>query len=105
MLILKPVLLRDGESVWNLENRFTGWTDVDLSDQEIREAHRAGQLLKAEGYFFDLAFASVLKRAIRTSWIVLDGTDLMWIRQYARYQCIRLQAPYVGHRHNKSGGP
>jgi len=73
------VLLRHGQSMWNLENRFTGWTDVDLSDQGIMEAHAAGQLLKAEGYSFDVAFTSVLKRAIRTLWIVLDEMDLMWI--------------------------
>lgn len=77
--MLKLVMLRHGQSVWNLENRFTGWTDVDLSDQGIREARAAGQLLKAEGYSFDLAFTSVLKRAIRTLWIVLDEMDLMWI--------------------------
>ncbi len=77
--MLTIVLLRHGQSVWNLENRFTGWTDVDLSDQGIREARAAGQLLNAEGYSFDLAFTSVLKRAIRTLWIVLDEMDLMWI--------------------------
>jgi 2,3-bisphosphoglycerate-dependent phosphoglycerate mutase len=77
--MLTIVLLRHGQSVWNLENRFTGWTDVDLSDQGIREAHAAGQLLNVEGYSFDLAFTSVLKRAIRTLWIVLDEMDLMWI--------------------------
>jgi len=65
--MLKLVMLRHGQSVWNLENRFTGWTDVDLSDQGIREARAAGQLLKAEGYAFDVAFTSVLKRAIRTN--------------------------------------
>lgn len=75
----KIVLLRHGESIWNLENRFTGWTDVDLSDKGIHEAHQAGRLLKAEGYQFDVAFTSVLKRAIRTLWIVLDEMDLMWI--------------------------
>ncbi len=75
----KIVLLRHGESIWNLENRFTGWTDVDLSDKGIQEAHQAGRLLKAEGYLFDVAFTSVLKRAIRTLWIVLDEMDLMWI--------------------------
>jgi 2,3-bisphosphoglycerate-dependent phosphoglycerate mutase len=62
----KVVLLRHGESTWNLENRFTGWTDVDLSERGTAEAHRAGLLLKAEGYVFDVAFTSVLKRAIRT---------------------------------------
>lgn len=75
----KVVLLRHGESTWNLENRFTGWTDVDLSLRGIAEAHRAGLLLKADGYVFDEAFTSVLKRAIRTLWIALDEMDLMWI--------------------------
>jgi 2,3-bisphosphoglycerate-dependent phosphoglycerate mutase len=75
----KLVLLRHGESTWNKENKFTGWTDVDLSDKGIREAHEAGKLLKAEGYRFDMAFTSVLKRAIRTLWIVLDEMDMMWI--------------------------
>jgi 2,3-bisphosphoglycerate-dependent phosphoglycerate mutase len=73
------VLLRHGESLWNKENRFTGWTDVDLSEHGIAEARQAGQLLKAKGYHFDIAFTSVLKRAIRTLWIVLDEMDLMWI--------------------------
>jgi 2,3-bisphosphoglycerate-dependent phosphoglycerate mutase len=75
----KVVLLRHGESTWNLENRFTGWTDVDLSERGIAEAHRAGRLLKGDGYVFDVAFTSVLKRAIRTLWIALDEMDLMWI--------------------------
>ncbi len=75
----KLVLLRHGESVWNKENRFTGWTDVDLSDKGREEARQAGVVLKREGYTFDLAFTSVLKRAIRTLWIVLDEMDLMWI--------------------------
>src|SRR5512136_1929932 len=75
----KVVLLRHGESTWNKENRFTGWTDVDLSDKGIEEAHKAGQTLKKEGYTFDLAYTSVLKRAIRTLWITLDEMDLMWI--------------------------
>jgi 2,3-bisphosphoglycerate-dependent phosphoglycerate mutase len=75
----KLVLLRHGESVWNKENRFTGWTDVDLSEQGRTEARRAGQLLRADGYVFDLAFTSVLRRAIRTLWIALDELDLMWI--------------------------
>jgi len=75
----KVVLLRHGESTWNLENRFTGWTDVDLSERGTAEAHRAGLLLKADGYVFDVAFTSVLKRAIRTLWIALDEMDLMWI--------------------------
>lgn len=77
--MVKLVLLRHGQSEWNLENRFTGWTDVDLSEQGRAEAHEAGLLLKAEGYFFDIAFTSFLKRAIRTLWIVLDEMDLMWI--------------------------
>jgi len=75
----KLVLLRHGESQWNLENRFTGWTDVDLTPNGLREARRAGELLKAEGYDFDLAFTSVLKRAIRTLWTVLDEMDRMWL--------------------------
>ena len=75
----KVVLLRHGESVWNKENKFTGWTDVDLSEKGLAEAEQAGKTLLAEGYTFDVAFTSVLKRAIRTLWITLDGMDLMWI--------------------------
>jgi 2,3-bisphosphoglycerate-dependent phosphoglycerate mutase len=75
----KLVLLRHGESDWNRENRFTGWTDVDLSDKGRAEAKAAGQLLKREGYAFDQAFTSVLKRAIRTLWMALDEMDLLWI--------------------------
>lgn len=75
----KLVLVRHGQSTWNLENRFTGWTDVDLSEQGIREAHEAAEVLRSEGYAFDIAFTSVLKRAIRTLWIVLDDMDLMWV--------------------------
>ena len=75
----KLVLCRHGQSEWNLRNLFTGWTDVDLSDHGMAEAHNAGKLLKAEGYQFDEAYTSVLKRAIRTLWIVLDEMDLMWI--------------------------
>lgn len=75
----KIVLLRHGESVWNKENLFSGWTDIDLSEQGVVEAHRAGQLLKSEGFIFDVAFTSVLKRAIRTLWITLDELDQMWI--------------------------
>ena len=75
----KVVLLRHGESVWNKENLFTGWTDVDLSEKGIEEAHDAGKVLKAEGYTFDIAYTSVLKRAIRTLWLTLDEMDLMWI--------------------------
>ena len=76
---MKLVLQRHGESLWNLENRFTGWTDVDLTDRGIAEARKAGELLKREGYTFDVAYTSVLKRAIRTLWIVLDEMDLTWI--------------------------
>jgi 2,3-bisphosphoglycerate-dependent phosphoglycerate mutase len=75
----KLVLLRHGQSTWNLENRFTGWTDVDLSAQGLAEAHQAGQQLVAQGFTFEIAYTSVLKRAIRTLWIVLDEMDLMWI--------------------------
>jgi 2,3-bisphosphoglycerate-dependent phosphoglycerate mutase len=77
--MMKVVLLRHGESQWNLENRFTGWTDVDLSPKGVVEAGEAGRLLAEGGYSFDLAHTSVLKRAIRTLWIVLDRMDLMWI--------------------------
>src|SRR6476661_4463184 len=77
----KLVLIRHGESEWNKENRFTGWKDVDLSEKGREEAKAAGQLLKAEGYVFDEAYTSVLKRAIRTLWIILDEMDLMWIPQ------------------------
>jgi len=73
------ILLRHGESIWNKENRFTGWTDVDLSEKGIREAKQAGKVLKKEGYSFDVAFTSVLKRAIRTLWIVQDEMNLMWL--------------------------
>ena len=75
----KVVLLRHGESTWNRENRFTGWTDVDLSERGRAEAQEAGTLLREGGYIFDLAYTSVLKRAIRTLWIALDAMDLMWI--------------------------
>ena len=73
------VLLRHGESVWNKENLFTGWTDVDLSDRGREEGQEAGRGLKEHGFTFDVAFTSVLKRAIRTLWLVLDEMDLMWI--------------------------
>ena len=75
----KLVLLRHGQSQWNLENRFTGWTDVDLTALGIDEARNAGNLLEKEGYTFDVAYTSVLKRAVRTLWLVLDDMDLMWI--------------------------
>ena len=77
--MIKLVLVRHGESIWNKENRFTGWKDVDLSAQGRREAQEGGAVLTAAGYTFDLAYTSVLKRAIRTLWIVLDEMDLMWI--------------------------
>ena len=73
------VLLRHGESTWNKENRFTGWTDVDLSDRGVEEAHESGRLLREGGYTFDVAYTSVLKRALRTCWIVLEELDLLWI--------------------------
>jgi 2,3-bisphosphoglycerate-dependent phosphoglycerate mutase len=75
----KLVMIRHGQSTWNLANRFTGWTDVDLSEQGIREAREGAGVLRREGYTFDVAFTSVLKRAIRTLWIVLDDMDLMYI--------------------------
>jgi 2,3-bisphosphoglycerate-dependent phosphoglycerate mutase len=77
--MLTLVLLRHGESDWNRENRFTGWTDVDLSPAGIAEAHEAARLLAVDGFTFDVAYTSVLKRAIRTLWIVLDDLDLMWL--------------------------
>jgi 2,3-bisphosphoglycerate-dependent phosphoglycerate mutase len=77
--VTKLVLIRHGESTWNKENRFTGWTDVDLSAKGREEALDGGRVLKAEGYTFDVAYTSVLKRAIRTLWTVLDEMELMWI--------------------------
>ena len=76
---MKLVLLRHGESNWNKENRFTGWTDVDLSDKGKEEAHRAGRLMKEAGFEFDMAFTSVLKRAIKTLWTSLEELDQLWI--------------------------
>jgi len=75
----KIVLLRHGESVWNMENRFTGWTDVDLTERGVEEARRAGRILKEAGFVFDSAYTSVLKRAIKTLWFALESMDLMWI--------------------------
>jgi len=75
----KLVLIRHGESLWNRENRFTGWVDVDLSEKGMLEAQSAGELLREEGFTFDCAYTSVLKRAIRTLWVVLDELDLMWV--------------------------
>ena len=77
--MFKLVLVRHGESTWNKENRFTGWTDVDLSERGREEATKAGQILKEQGYVFEVAFTSVLKRAIRTLWIIQEQMDLMWI--------------------------
>lgn len=78
-MTIKLVLIRHGESTWNKENRFTGWTDVPLSETGIAEAKSGGQILKAEGYTFDIAYTSVLKRAIKTLWLVLEEMDLMWL--------------------------
>jgi 2,3-bisphosphoglycerate-dependent phosphoglycerate mutase len=75
----KIVFMRHGESTWNLDNRFTGWTDVDLTEKGIAEARQAGKLLTEAGLSFDLAYTSVLKRAIRTLWVTLDEMDLMWL--------------------------
>jgi 2,3-bisphosphoglycerate-dependent phosphoglycerate mutase len=80
------VLLRHGQSLWNREGRFTGWRDVDLSSKGAKEARDAGRILKSRGYTFDQAYTSVLKRAIRTLWLVLDEMDLMWIATYACWQ-------------------
>ncbi|MFH1830433.1 MAG: 2,3-diphosphoglycerate-dependent phosphoglycerate mutase [Pseudomonadota bacterium] len=82
----KVVLLRHGESTWNKENRFTGWTDVDLSEKGLKEAHDAAAVLMKDGYTFDVAFTSVLKRAIRTLWIVQDDMDLMWIQVHRSWR-------------------
>lgn len=82
----KLVLLRHGESLWNKENKFTGWTDVDLTEKGTEEAKKAGRTLKKEAYTFDIAFTSVLKRGIRTLWIVLDEMDLMWIPVYKSWR-------------------
>lgn len=84
--MIKLVLLRHGESIWNLENRFTGWTDVDLTPKGLEEAKEAARLLNEGGYTFDVAHTSVLKRAIRTLWIVMDGMDLMWLPVYRSWR-------------------
>jgi 2,3-bisphosphoglycerate-dependent phosphoglycerate mutase len=83
---MKLVLLRHGESIWNLEAKFTGWADVDLSARGIAEAKEAGRMLAENGYSFDIAFTSVLKRAIRTLWLVLDEMDSMWIPVYRSWR-------------------
>jgi len=82
----KLVLVRHGESVWNKENRFTGWTDVDLSEKGIQEAREGGQVLKREGFTFDVAYTSVLKRAIRTLYLVTDEMDLLWVPVHRAWQ-------------------
>ena len=82
----KLVLLRHGESVWNKENLFTGWTDVGLSERGVEEAREAGRLMKNEGYVFAVAYTSVLKRAIQTLWLALEEMDLMWIPEYKHWR-------------------
>ena len=77
--LIKLVLIRHGQSLWNKENRFTGWADVDLTQNGLEEARKAGTILKKHGFIFDAAYTSVLKRAIRTLWIALHEMDLMWI--------------------------
>ncbi len=82
----KLVLIRHGESTWNKENRFTGWTDVELSDKGREEAHEGGRVLRAEGYTFDVAYTSVLRRAIHPLWTVLDEMELAWIPVYRSWR-------------------
>ena len=89
----RMVLLRHGESKWNKENRFTGWTDIKLSEKGVEEAVEAGCVLKKEGYIFDVAYTSVLNRAIKTLWLVLEEMDLMWIPVY---RCWRLNERHYG---------
>jgi len=84
--IIKIVLIRHGESTWNQESRFTGWTDVPLAEKGVEEAHLGGQMLKKEGYTFDIAYTSVLKRAIKTLWIVLDELELQWIPTFKSWR-------------------
>jgi 2,3-bisphosphoglycerate-dependent phosphoglycerate mutase len=84
--VKRLVLLRHGESTWNKENRFTGWTDVDLSDKGIEEARQAGRQMAADKLVFDVAYTSVLKRAIRTLWLALQEMDLMWIPEYKTWR-------------------
>ncbi len=84
--MIKLLLLRHGESIWNLENRFTGWTDVGLSGKGIKEAHSAAKWLKNEGFTFDAAYTSVLKRAIQTLWIALEDMDLVWVPVYRSWR-------------------
>lgn len=82
----KLIIVRHGESAWNKENRFTGWVDVDLSEKGREEAKKAAQSIKDAGLTFDVAYTSVLKRAIRTLWIIMDELDLMWVPVYPRWQ-------------------
>jgi len=84
--MIKLVLIRHGQSLWNLENKFTGWTDVDLSENGLKEARMAGKILTENGFTFDIAYTSVLKRAIRTLWIALHEMDLMWIPVYKSWR-------------------
>jgi 2,3-bisphosphoglycerate-dependent phosphoglycerate mutase len=84
--MIRLVLLRHGESTWNKENRFTGWTDVDLSDKGRDEAAEAGRLMRAEGFAFDVAFTSVLTRAIRTLWLALDEMDMLWLETHKSWR-------------------
>lgn len=84
--MVRLILLRHGESLWNRDNRFTGWTDVDLSENGIGEAHRAAELMKTGDYRFEVAYTSVLKRAIRTLWIVMDGMDCMYLPVYRTWR-------------------
>nr|WP_278244969.1 2,3-diphosphoglycerate-dependent phosphoglycerate mutase [[Clostridium] dakarense] len=93
MILKKIVLIRHGQSLWNLENRFTGWSDVDLSENGLVEARKAGKILKEHGFTFDIAYTSVLKRSIRTLWIVLHEMDLMWIPVH---KCWKLNERHYG---------
>jgi len=86
MNMYKLVLVRHGQSTWNLENRFTGWTDVGLTEQGVAEAHEAGRLLRESGYTFDVAYTSVLKRAIKTLWILMEEMELEWLPVYRAWQ-------------------
>lgn len=84
--MIKLVLIRHGQSIWNLENKFTGWTDVELSDNGLNEARLAAKVLNKHGFEFDVAYTSCLKRAIRTLWIILHEMDLMWIPVYKSWR-------------------
>lgn len=81
-MVKKVVLVRHGQSIYNLENKFTGWADVDLSEEGVEEAKEAGAILRKHGYYFDVAYTSVLKRAIRTLWVILHEMDLLWLPVY-----------------------